>query len=62
MDAASNTKSYIVSCQGLAKILSNLTLTTFPEIVANGGFLFQDASAGAEGSDDESDSDKGDDD
>lgn len=62
MDAASNTKSYIVSCQGLAKILSNLTLTTFPEIVANGGFLFQDASAGAEGSDDDSDSDKGDDD
>lgn len=62
MDAASNTKSYIISCQGLAKILSNLTLTTFPEIVANGGFLFQDASAGAEGSDDDSDSDKGDDD
>lgn len=55
-DASSNTKSYIISCQGLAKILSNLTLTTFPEIVANGGYLFQDASEGL--TEDEKDSDK----
>lgn len=46
VDASSNTINYIVTCQGLAKILSNINLTTFTEVVANGGYLIQDASAG----------------
>ena len=46
VDASSNTMNYIVTCQGLAKILSNINLTTFTEVVANGGYLIQDASAG----------------
>lgn len=43
-DPSSNQVSYIVSCQGVAKIMSNVTLTTFSELAVYGGVLLQDTS------------------
>lgn len=37
-----NQKTYVITCQSLAKIMSNVTLTTFTEIMANGGALLFD--------------------
>ena len=44
----SNSDTYMVTCQSVAKFMSNVTLTTFTELSANGGFLLQDSSGTAE--------------
>ena len=38
---------YVITCQGLAKILANVTLTTFTELSVNNVYLLQDMSQGS---------------
>lgn len=44
LDSATNAKTYMITCQSLAKVMSNVTLTTFTELAVNNGQLLQDTS------------------